>query len=142
MGPGVGMYRSPSQTMFSYGAATAPGTSPGYIHRTSSASQNHSRTHSTSLSLPTSHSQSNVAGAAAEGGGRSPSTSFGSAQATARYEEAAIQRVELETVRRENEALRQRVRELERLVSAAGAGTGQVQVNGGGSGAGQTMVGT
>lgn len=136
MGPGVGMYRSPSQTMFSYGSTT--GASPGYMHRTSSASHNHSRNHSTSLSLPTSHSQSNVAGV--EGGGRSPSTSFGSAQAAARYEEAAVQRMELETVRRENEALRQRVRELERLVSAAGSG--QAQINGNGSAGGQTVVGT
>jgi hypothetical protein len=43
---------------------------------------------------------------------RSPSIS--STAATARYEEAAYHRAELEAVKRENEALRRRIRELER----------------------------
>jgi hypothetical protein len=43
---------------------------------------------------------------------RSPS--FSAAVAAARYEEAAFHRAELESVKRENEALRQRIRELER----------------------------
>lgn len=79
-----------------------------------------------------------------ETSGRSPSTSFGSAHAAARYEEAAIQRSELEAVRRENEALRQRVRELERLVSAAGSASPTTQMNGSGSGSRseQATVGT
>lgn len=115
-GPGVGMYRSTSQT-----ASSPYGASSVYPHRTSSASQHHSRNHSSSLSLPNSQSQQNVPSAESV---RSPS--FGSAQAAARYEEAAIQRQELEVVRRENEMLKQRIRELERLVS----GSGQTQVNG------------
>lgn len=53
---------------------------------------------------------------------RSPS--FSSAVAAARYEEAQMQRAELEAVKRENEALRQRVRELERTLSAASPGQG------------------
>ena len=44
--------------------------------------------------------------------GRSPSLSSG--VATARYEEAAHHRAELEAVKRENEALRRRIRDLER----------------------------
>ncbi|MCJ1368178.1 hypothetical protein MMC16_007319 [Acarospora aff. strigata] len=48
---------------------------------------------------------------------RSPSLSS-SAAATARYEEAAYHRSELETVKRENEILRRRIRELERGLSA------------------------
>lgn len=43
---------------------------------------------------------------------RSPS--FSSAIAAARYEEAAFHRAELESVKKENEILRQRIRELER----------------------------
>lgn len=125
------MYRSPSQTM--------SGTSPAHVHRTSSVSHNHSRNHSTSVPLTTSQ-QSQLYNTGIESSGRSPSTSFGSAQAAARYEEAAIQRTELEAVRRENEALRQRVRELERLVSAAGPAPASPQVNG--SRSEQTAVGT
>lgn len=144
----VGMYRSPSQTQ------TASSPSHYVAHRTSSASQNHSRNHSTSLSLHGSQSQSQSQSQSyipgTEGSGRSPSTSFGSAYAAARYEEAAIQRSELEAVRRENESLRQRVRELERLVSAAGTagGVSIAQTNGsrggggGGGGSEQAIVGT
>lgn len=47
----------------------------------------------------------------------SPSSNRSSYQHTARYEEAAHQRSELEIVRRENEALRQRVKELERSLN-------------------------
>ena len=46
---------------------------------------------------------------------RSPS--FSTAFAAARYEEAAYHRTELENVKRENEALRQRIRELERAMN-------------------------
>jgi hypothetical protein len=58
-----------------------------------------------------------VEGAAGSGYPRSPS--FGSAVAAARYEEAQSQRAELEAVKRENEALRQKVKELERSLAAA-----------------------
>ena len=46
---------------------------------------------------------------------RSPS--FSTAVAAARYEEAAYHRAELEIVKRENEALKQRIRELERSLA-------------------------
>jgi len=46
--------------------------------------------------------------------------------AAARYEEAAFHRSELESVKRENEALRQRIRELERsLGGRSAAATGE-----------------
>lgn len=61
---------------------------------------------------PSQQSQSHVAGLGLSTDGRSPS--FGSAQAAARYEEAAIQRQELEAVKKENDALKQRIRDLER----------------------------
>jgi cell division septum initiation protein DivIVA len=57
---------------------------------------------------------------------RSPS--FSAAVAAARYEEAAFHRAELESVKRENEALRQRIRDLERSLagrSAVGESAGQ-----------------
>ncbi|ETN40748.1 uncharacterized protein HMPREF1541_05028 [Cyphellophora europaea CBS 101466] len=47
---------------------------------------------------------------------RSPG--FSSAGAAARYEEAQLHRAELEAVRKENETLRQRVRDLERSLAA------------------------
>lgn len=47
---------------------------------------------------------------------RSPS--FSAAVAAARYEEAAFHRAELESVKRENEALRQRIRDLERSLGS------------------------
>lgn len=57
---------------------------------------------------------------------RSPS--FSAAVAAARYEEAAFHRAELESVKRENEALRQRIKDLERSLgvrSAAGENAGR-----------------
>jgi hypothetical protein len=57
---------------------------------------------------------------------RSPS--FSAAVAAARYEEAAFHRAELESVKRENEALRQRIRDLERSLggrSAVGENAGR-----------------
>lgn len=54
-------------------------------------------------------------GIVSESSHRSPS--FSSAQAAARYEEAAIQRQELEAIKRENEALKQRIKELERALA-------------------------
>ena len=47
----------------------------------------------------------------------SPSSNRSSYAPTARYEEAAHHRSELEIVRRENEALRRRVKELERTLN-------------------------
>ena len=49
---------------------------------------------------------------------RSPS--FSAAVAAARYEEAAFHRAELDAVKRENDMLRQRIRDLERRVSVSG----------------------
>ncbi|KAI9766446.1 MAG: hypothetical protein M1840_006553 [Geoglossum simile] len=46
------------------------------------------------------------------------SPSISSAAATSRYEETTQHRAELEAVKRENEALRRRIRELERVISA------------------------
>lgn len=46
---------------------------------------------------------------------RSPS--FSTAIAAARYEEAAFHRAELENVKRENETLRQRIKDLERSLA-------------------------
>ena len=54
---------------------------------------------------------------------RSPS--FSAAVAAARYEEAAYHRSELEAVKRENEALRQKIRDLERSLNGR-SGTGGV----------------
>ena len=48
---------------------------------------------------------------------RSPS--FSSAVATARYEEATQHKAELDSVKRENEMLRARVKELERNLAAS-----------------------
>lgn len=48
---------------------------------------------------------------------RSPS--FSAAIAAARYEEAAFHRAELDAVKRENEMLKQRIRDLERRVGEA-----------------------
>lgn len=48
---------------------------------------------------------------------RSPSSN--AAMATARYEEAALQRAELDAVKRENETLRARVKELEKSLQRA-----------------------
>jgi len=63
----------------------------------------------------------NLAGAAevtaAQPYSRSPSVS--TALAAARYEEAALQRAELEAVKKENEVLRARVKELEKSLQRA-----------------------
>lgn len=53
---------------------------------------------------------------------RSPS--FNAHVATARYEEAALQRAELETVKRENELLKARVKELEKSLQRANEASG------------------
>lgn len=50
---------------------------------------------------------------------RSPS--FSSAHAAARYEEAAVQRQELESVKKENEVLKQRIRDLEKKLNEPAA---------------------
>lgn len=68
--------------------------------------------HRTSVSSNTGHGD-----AAPPSYPRSPS--FSSAVAAARYEEAQLQRAELEAVKRENDALRQRVRELERSLAGS-----------------------
>jgi hypothetical protein len=66
---------------------------------------------------------------------------------TPRYEEVAQQRAELEEVKRENEALKQRIRDLERMIKGNEGGDGQrgrtgappsTQGNGDSNGAGST----
>lgn len=69
--------------------------------------------HRTSISSNPTHGD----GVTSHSNPRSPS--FSSAVAAARYEEAQLQRAELEAVKRENESLRQRVRELERSLAGA-----------------------
>lgn len=49
--------------------------------------------------------------------------SFGSAAAHQRYEEAALQRQELESVKKENESLKQRIRDLEKALQAGRQGS-------------------
>ena len=50
--------------------------------------------------------------------------------ATARYEEAAYHRSELEVAKRENEALRKRIRELERTLSSRrGSDAGRLSID-------------
>ena len=61
---------------------------------------------------------------------RSPS--FSTAIAAARYEEAAFHRAELDAVKRENEVLRQRIRELERRISDVGNPKISAEAEGGG----------
>ena len=102
------MYRSTSNATSPYGPPT--GYNLPHQHR-SSTSANHSRD-------PSQQGLSAGVGVAQE---RSPS--FSSATAAARYEEAAVQRQELDTVKKENENLRQRIRDLERQL-LAGSGTG------------------
>lgn len=69
------------------------------------------------------HSPHNVRGASASASGAAtPSASEASPAilpGTARYEETAFYRAELESVKRENEALRRRIRELERAAAAS-----------------------
>lgn len=69
--------------------------------------------HRSSVSSSTAHTDPNYQ--------RSPS--YSSAMAAARYEEAQLQRAELEAVKKENEALRQKVKELERSLAGAATGT-------------------
>lgn len=105
------------------------------ISRQNSAAGHRSVTASPSLAsnqlvhnppFPQNHAQSNrhSSASAAQSVAPSPavdsfahharSPSFSAAVAAARYEEAAYHRSELEAVKRENEALRQRIRDLER----------------------------
>ena len=97
------VYRSTSNATSPY--APPPGYGHSYPHR-SSTSTSHSRN----------PSQQGIAPALAVAQERSPS--FSSATAAARYEEAAVQRQELDSVKKENEALKQRIRHLERQLTA------------------------
>ncbi len=85
-------------------------TAYGYPHRTS-VSSNAPNNLSTS-------SATAVESAPMSAYPRSPSSSA-TAAAAMRYEEAALQRVELEAVKRENEILRARVKELEKSLQKA-----------------------
>lgn len=93
------MYRSTSNAGSPYGPP--PGYGYPYPHR-SSTSASHSR------------DQSQQGMNAGLGIAQERSPSFSSVTAAARYEEAAVQRQELESVKKENEALKQRIRDLEK----------------------------
>ena len=64
-------------------------------------------------SLPSQSQRQSVASQPSEPSGPQRTLSFSSAIATARMEEAAYHRAELEAVKRENESLRKKIRELE-----------------------------
>lgn len=92
--------------------------SHSHTQRPSLGSASHSRDASQSVLLTPSTSNQGL-GIGTESH-RSPS--FSSAQAAARYEEAAIQRQEIEAVKKENEALKQRIKDLEKALAGQGAG--------------------
>ncbi|KAL2003646.1 hypothetical protein VTN02DRAFT_2909 [Thermoascus thermophilus] len=96
--PRIGRSREPSFTSTRQSGTSSPSLSSSFQQRGDHFP--HSMGHSHRLSLGT--------GGAAENNPRSMSSS-----ATARYEEAAYHRAELESIKRENEMLRRRVRELE-----------------------------
>jgi hypothetical protein len=73
----------------------------------------HSRSHSQSQSYPNSHRSSFTFLQLTTPQPLSPTNSVSSATAISRYEETAFHRAELDAVKRENDNLRQRVRELE-----------------------------
>jgi len=96
------VYRSTSN-------ATSPfGPPPGYGYQ---------YPHGSSISASHSRDPSQQGMGAAIGIGQERSPSFSSATAAARYEDAAVQRQELESVKKENEALKQRIRDLERQLT-------------------------
>jgi hypothetical protein len=106
-----------------------PGSLPGYF-TTMRRSQSGTGTNTSAIATPTTTTTT------------ASELSPGILPATSRYEETALRRAELDDVKRENEALRRRVRELERLVrdaavlkeEAAVPGQGQVQGRGLGGG--------
>ncbi len=89
-----------------------PGISHASADRANAAGAN-THPHRASLYGPSLHGRSSSIGLTTS---TSNSTATATATSTARYEEAAHARQELEAVRGENEALRQRVKELEALV--------------------------
>lgn len=95
-------------------------TNAGYRSSSINASPHLSQTgfHRSSMSSNATHGDASVP----QTYPRSPS--FSSAVAAARYEEAQSHRMELEAVKRENEALRQRVRELERSLAGSSPASG------------------
>ncbi len=93
----------------------SPSLSSSQVVHAAPFTQNHAQSHRQSS---TSASQSAAPSPAVDSfahHARSPS--FSAAVAAARYEEAAYHRSELEAVKRENDALRQRIRDLERSLS-------------------------
>lgn len=106
---------APRSISGSYGALHHHGSEPGYFTaRMPPPMRSQSGTTSTSaMATP---------GSIATTTGSTPTTSElspGLLPGTSRYEETALRRAELDEVKRENEALRRRVRELERLVRDA-----------------------
>ncbi|KIW16668.1 hypothetical protein PV08_03856 [Exophiala spinifera] len=107
------MTASPHLTQQGVAANVSPYGASGYPHRSSVSSN---------------QAGASVAGSEGTGYPRSPSTNTGagaSAAAAMRYEEAALQRAELEAVKRENEILRARVKELEKSLSKANEATSE-----------------
>ncbi|AEO59100.1 hypothetical protein MYCTH_2307076 [Thermothelomyces thermophilus ATCC 42464] len=93
-----------------------PGSLPGYFNaRVPTRSTQSGASTSSALPTPASATATTTTTAATTGGELSP----GILPATSRYEETALRRAELEEYKRENEALRRRVRELERLLREA-----------------------
>ncbi|KAK4151533.1 hypothetical protein C8A00DRAFT_35830 [Chaetomidium leptoderma] len=93
--------------------ASEPGSLPGYFNaRMPMRSQ--SGTSTSALATPVSTATTATTTTTSE-------LSPGILPATPRYEETALRRAELEEAKRENDALRRRVRELERLVRDAAA---------------------
>lgn len=76
-----------------------------------------SRESSVGPSRYSTHRQASQAASTADHIQHPRSPSFSAAVAAARYEEAAFHRAELDSVKRENEILRQRIRELERTLA-------------------------
>lgn len=99
---------SRQNSMTGAGYRSASATSP-YLSQHGTTSYGHGHRTSVGSTSNPSYGQSQEA--------RSPS--FSSAIAAARYEEAALHRAELDAVKKENDSLRQRIRDLERVLSQA-----------------------
>ncbi|KAG7286522.1 hypothetical protein NEMBOFW57_008833 [Staphylotrichum longicolle] len=106
----------------------APGPGPSY--------RSHSGTSTSALATPASTATTATTTTTTTASTTTTSEVFspGILPATSRFEETALRRAELEEVKRENEALRRRVRELEVLVRDAAATAAAARKEGGGGG--------
>lgn len=101
---------------YSHHPGGEPGSLPGYFNaRVPIRTQ--SGTSTSALATPVSTATTTTTNTTTTASELSP----GILPATSRYEETALRRAELDEVKRENEALRRRVRELERMVRDAAA---------------------